>query len=345
MQLKDVPLTVIRERADLLRGLMLVLIFRPAAFVCPDPVIWGLAYACATIVVLQASGRRMAQDYRTAFGMPRRAALRMAIRAHASRFHEFAFQQKIILGWLDPFKPPVKIEASDEAQAILDGPGSFMVALAHFERTHAAAAVFHPTVFANRPVYAVAFKLPSLVFLPHVWRMSLQLRQLLRATRRARPQGLEFVYLGGATARLIDTLRTGRAMATVNIDAHWPRGRSSSLTRPFAGATQRTFSTGSAKLARLAGTPLLLAIPVMSDDRSAVRMRLFGPFHSNAVSADQQDVEITQQMLDAIEREVGKRPCEYVLDIGGDRRWDPDTGSWRALPVSATAESLTANPG
>ena len=344
MQLKDVPLTVIRERADLLRGLMLLLIFKPAAFILPEPLIWGLAYGCAFVIVLQASGRRMMEDYRTAFGVSRAAALRMAVRAHASRLHEFSFQQKIILGWLDPFKPPVRIEANDEARAILDGSGSFMVAMAHFERTRAVAAIFHPRAFEGRPVYAVAFKLPGLVFLPHLWRMSLQLRQLLRATRAARREGLEFVYLGGATGKLIDTLRTQRAMATVNVDAHWPRGRSSSLTRPFAGAHHRTFSTGSAKLARLAGAPLLLAIPVMSDDGSTVRMRMVGPFHSSAASADQQDVDVTQQMLDVIEREVGERPCDYLLDIGGDRRWDPGTQTWRDAPMTAT-QTLTANPG
>jgi len=346
MQLKDVPLTVIRERADLLRGLMLLLIFRPAAFVLPERFIWGLAYCCATVfVVLQASGRRMAHDYRAAFGVSRGVALKMAIRTHATRFHEFSYLQKIILRWIDPFSSPVHIEASDEARAIVAGSGSFMVALAHFERTKAVAAIFHPTVFDGRPVHAVAFKLPNLVFLPHLWRMSLQLRQLLRATRQARPHGLEFVYLGGATGKLIDTLRTQRAMATVNIDAHWPRGRSSSLTRPFAGATHRTFSTGSAKLARMSGAPLLLAIPMMSDDGDAVRMRLFGPFHSNATSEDQRDIEVTQRMLDVIEREVGERPCEYLLDIGGDRRWDPGAQRWLDAPLPATAAPLTANTG
>jgi hypothetical protein len=285
------------------------------------------------------------QDYRSAFGVTRGAALRMAIRAHASRFHEFSFQQKIILGWLDPFETPVQVEAGAEARAIVDGPGAFMIALAHFERTTAMAAVFNPQAFANRPIYAVAFKLPNLVFLPHLWRMSLQLRQLLRATRGARREGLEFVYLGGATGKLVDTLRTQRAVATVNVDSHWPRGRSSSLTRPFAGSTNRTFSTGSAKLARLAGTPLLLALPVMSNDGSAVRMRLFGPFHSSAASTDQQDIDVTQQVLDVIEREVGERPCDYLLDIGGDRRWDAETQSWRAAPMTATEPQLTTNPG
>ena len=345
MQLKDVPLTILRERADLLRGMLLVLIFRPAAFVFPNRVIWGLAYVCAVPVVLQASGRRMAEDYRAAFGVSRRTALRMALRAHASRFHEFAYQQKVILRWHDPFRLPVRIEANDEARAIVDGAGSFMLAMSHFERTDATAALFHPKAFHGRPVYAVAFKLPNFVFLPHLWRMGLQLRQLLRATRRARPEGLEIVYLGGSTGRLIHRLRSERAIASVNIDARWPRGRNSSLTRPFAGATQRTFSSGSARLARLAGAPLLLGIPVMSDDGKAVRMRLFGPFRSNAPSEDQQDIDVTQQILDVIEREVGARPCEYLLDIGGDRRWSADEQAWRAAPLPAAAATLSADSG
>lgn len=345
MQLKDVPLTVIRERADLLRGLMLVLIFRPAAYVMPEPFIWGLAYFCAVFVAVQSSGRRMAQDYRAAFGVARGAALRMTLRTHARRLHEFAMQQKIILGWHDPFRLPLHIDAGEEAREIMDGSGSFMLAMAHFERNDAAASMFRPNLFHGRPYYVVAFKLPNYLFLPHLWRMGLQLRQLLRATRRARPEGLEFVYLGGATNTLIDKLRTQRAIVSVNIDARWPRGRASSLTRPFAGAMQRTFSTGSAKLARLGHAPLLLGIPVMSDDGNAVRLRLFGPFHSHSPSADQQDIDVTQQVLDIIEREVGERPCEYLLDIGGDRRWDPGAQRWLDAPLPATTAPLTANTG
>jgi hypothetical protein len=344
MKLKDVPLTAIRERADLLRGLMLVLIFRPAAFVFPEPLIWGLAYVCAVFVVVQASGRRMASDFRAAFGVSRGTALRMAIRAHGRRFHEFAMQQKIILGWHDPFKLPLYIEAGEEARKVIDGSGSFTLAMAHFERNDAAASMFRPKLFHGRPYYVVAFKLPNFVLLPHFWRMGLQLRQLLRATLRARPEGLEFVYLGGATNTLVDKLRTARAIVSVNIDARWPRGRSSSLTRPFAGATQRTFSTGSAKLARLCHAPMLLGIPVLSDDGRAVQLRLFGPFKSNSPAEGQQDIDVTQQALDVIEREIGERPCEYLLDIGGDRRWDAGERTWQDLPLPATA-TLTADPG
>lgn len=345
MQLKDVPLILLRQRADLLRGLMLVLVFRPAAFVCPEPLIWGLSYACALVVVLQASGRRMAQDYRCAFGVTRGAAFRMAIRTHARRFHEFALQQKAIIGWHKAFGFPVQLEADDEARRIVDGDGSFMLAMAHFERTDAYSTLVHPEVFHGRPIYAVAFKLPNFVLLPHFWRMSLQLRQLLRVSLRARPKGLEFVYLGGATEKLVEKLRTERSIVSVNIDAHWPRGKNSSLSRPFAGASQRTYSTGSAKIARLAGAPLLLGLPVMSDDGRSVRMRVFGPFRSTAPSAEQQDVDVTNQVLDVIEREVGERPCEYLLDIGGERRWNRREHEWFDAPRSAAPASLPVESG
>lgn len=345
MQLKDVPMTVIRERADLMRGIMLALIIRPAACVLPKFAIWGVAYFLAVFVVLQASGRRLMQDYRAAFGLSRAAAFGMALRTHARRFNEFSLQQKVIVGWHKAFSLPVNLEAGDEARRIIEGPGSFMLAMSHFERTDAASTLFHPTVFGGRPVYAVAFKLPNLLILPHFWRMGLQLRQLLRATRRARPEGLEFVYLGGATHTLVEKLRTERAIVSVNIDAHWPRGRGSSLSRPFAGATQRTFSTGSAKLARLAGAPMLLGIPVMAEGGESVRMRIFGPFRSCAASEEQQDVEVTQQILDIIEREVGERPCEYLLDIGGDRCWDSGSRAWQDAHPAAVASGLTTNPG
>ena len=83
----------------------------------------------------------------------------------------------------------------------------------------------------------------------------------------------------------------------------------------------------------------------MSDDGTTVRMRMFGPFHSNAASTDQQDIDVTQQVLDVIESEVGERPCDYVLDIGGERRWDPETHSWRDAPMTAAVVPLSPNPG
>jgi hypothetical protein len=83
----------------------------------------------------------------------------------------------------------------------------------------------------------------------------------------------------------------------------------------------------------------------MSDDSRSVRMRLFGPFRANAASEEQQDIEVTHQVLDVIEREVGTRPCEYMLDIGGDRRWDPRANAWTEIAPPVTTSPITANPG
>jgi lauroyl/myristoyl acyltransferase len=338
VEVKQVLSALFYERADLVRGLMLVSIFRPVAYLLPQFLIWGLALVLATaFVILMSSGRRLVREFMVIFGVAWAAALRLAIRSHAKRFNEFALQQKMIARLYKPGKLPVHFEVTDEARAIIDGPGGFVLAQTHFERGSAAAAVFVEKTFNARTFYTVAFKLPRWIPLPHLWRNSLQLRQVMRACQAIRPRGLEFVYTGGAFNALVERLRTEHVIVSINIDAHWGRNRSTSLERPFCGALKRTFSTGAAKLARLSNAPLLLAMPVLGPDHREVRMRLFGPFRSDAATAEQQDVEITSAMLDLVEREVGMRPCDYVLEIGAERRWETESQRWTCLPEPAIA--------
>jgi hypothetical protein len=259
--------------------------------------------------------------------------LRLAIRSHAKRFNEFSLQQKMISGLYKPSRVPVHLEAGDEVRRIIDGPGSFVLAQTHFERGTATAAVFFERTFQDRTIYMVAFKLPGWVPMPHLWRIGLQLRQVLRASQAVRPRGLELVYTGGAFNCLIEKLRTERVIVSVNVDAHWGRNRSTSLERPFCSSLKRSFSTGAAKLARLGNAPLLLALPVLGPDQHEVRMRVFGPFTSAAATPELQDAEITNAVLDMVEREVGMRPCDYVLEIGAERRWDSETQHWKPLEV------------
>jgi hypothetical protein len=39
------------------------------------------------------------------------------------------------------------------------------------------------------------------------------------------------------------------------------------------------------------------------------------------------------RILDELERMIGRRPAQYVLPIGRERRWNPDTEGWES-PVS-----------
>jgi lauroyl/myristoyl acyltransferase len=338
VELKQVLRALVHERADLFRGILLVIVFRPIAYLLPRRLVWGVSvFVAAIMVVVQGAGRRMARDLATAFGVSTGKGLRMAIHSHAKRFNEFALQQKMISGWYRPHSLPVRCEASEEAQRIIASPGSFLLAQSHFERASAGAAVFFPETFDGRDIAAVAVKLPRWIPLPHLWRASLQLRQVLRACRAVRPEGFEIVYLGGAVKKLMGRLHTERLVVSINIDAHWARDRSSSLERPFCGWLRRTFSTGAAKLARVGEVPLLMALPVMGSDNRCVRMRIFGPFKSQAATAEQQDLEVTNAMLDVVEHEVGQRPCDYVLEIGAERRWDAESQSWSAFPAPVLA--------
>ena len=93
MELKPVLRALVQERADLCRGLLMVVIFRPVAYVLPLRLVWVVAVGVAAVmVVLQSAGRRLARDLATSFGVPWGTGLRMAIRSHAKRFNEFALQ-------------------------------------------------------------------------------------------------------------------------------------------------------------------------------------------------------------------------------------------------------------
>jgi len=336
VEAKQLLRALVDERADLVRGLLLVLVFRPAAYLLPRRWIWPVALCFATLfVLLMADGRRLVREFGFIFGVGRTAALKLAITSHAKRMNEFSLQQKMISRIYRPFDVPVRLEASDEARRIIAGPGSFVVAQAHFERGTAATTVFNGANFDGRDMFVVAIKVPRFVPMPHIWRIGLQLRQLMRTCLALRPQGLEFVHTGGAVTGLVDKLQSQRIMVSINVDAHWSRNRSSTLERPFCGALKRSFSTGAAKLARLANVPLLLALPVLDSDPRQVRLRLFGPYTSEAAVPEQRDVEISQKLLDVIEREVGLRPCEYVLEIGAARRWDGESNRWVQPPPVA----------
>jgi hypothetical protein len=87
----------------------------------------------------------------------------------------------------------------------------------------------------------------------------------------------------------------------------------------------------------------MLALPVLEADRRGVRMRLFGPYVSDAADPEQRDLEVTNAMLDTVEREVGNRPCDYLLEIGAERRWDGDAQRW--VPFPATALDAVSIPG
>jgi hypothetical protein len=316
---------------DIVRVLLMVLLFRPAAYVLPRALIWPLALACAfPLVLVSAEGRHTAREFRFAYGLTRLGGWRLAVRNQARRFEEFAWMQKLKIGLVQPETRPVTIEASPETLSAIKSNGSLIVAQAHFVRDSPGIAVYSPPLFDRRAI-VVAMKPPEHNFHPKLLRVRIQLKQLLSAAPHARHGRLKVTLVGKAFSSLLADLEQERALVTINVDAHWRSGRSSSLTRPFAGALERTYSTGAAKLARLAGAPLLYVQSEVVDDGKSILMRIAGPFSSDAQDPEVRDQEATGKLLDHIEKEVGKQPERYVLDIGGQRRWDARQQEWRPI--------------
>jgi len=314
------------HRGELLRALMLVCAIRPAAvflfgiFMRPLALLLSVPLTLAT-----PQGRRAISFFADDYDRSWSGGLRMAIRSHMNKLKEFGHLQRIIDKKIRPEQYTASIDANDEVRRLIASNASLVVTSAHFVRGIGMATVFGKNVL-DRHLYLVTARPPAVATDAYRWRVQVQLSQALNAARAVR-EDLTFIFTGGAFSSLIDDLRAKRSMAYINIDAPWGSHRASSYARPFAGAATRTFSTGAAKLSRLTGSPLLFLLPVLEKNKH-VRVRLLGPFTSGETDPDKHDIDITCQVLDFVEREVGRRPTEYILDIGGARRWDATREIW-----------------
>ena len=240
------------ERADLLRGLMLLLIFRPAGLLLPASLIWPVALVsgCASAC----SRSRQTRNARIRGGVRALVVGRAATgdTGTRTRLYEFAIQQKMISGRFKMSAHPIHLACTEEVRQIVSGPQSFVLAQAHFERTGAAASTFLPKTFDDRPLHMVALRPPARLATPHIWRVGLQLRQLLRAAAVMRPSGLEFVFAGGVFGALVDKLKHERIVVSSRRRALDYRGRAS-ISAPLPPG--QPVCPGRPKLARLAARP------------------------------------------------------------------------------------------
>jgi lauroyl/myristoyl acyltransferase len=110
-------------------------------------------------------------------------------------------------------------------------------------------------------------------------------------------------------------------------DAPQVGARNGDYVRPFAGLSGRRFATGAARLSRMTRRPIAVCIPHLADDKTIVLdwTRVIRP---PVACGDGTDRSVTDAILDDIEKAVGRRPAQYVLDCLGERRWDAQTEQW-----------------
>jgi len=331
------------ERVELTRAVMYAYVFAPLANVLPSGVLRLLAHIVAVpMILIDGMGRVARHEYRYVF--PDRSGLCLYYRQQVKRFFEHAWQHRVIAGTDRPDNYHIHVDASERVMQIIGGTGSIVIASGHFIRGPETFALTLPKV-TNRPFYVIVADPPSAPRDFHEWRVQLQLSVTIRAMQAWAPPGwVNAVYRGKAFLRVLQEIKSKDSVLFINVDAHWPKGRGETVTIPFAGFSSRTFATGAARAARMANCPLLLMIPVPIKGREAV-LQILGPYRSDLQDELERDADVTRQLLTDIERAIGERPEEYVMDIGHERIWNRTSRVWEADSQSRNESRIGTNSG
>lgn len=309
---------------ELGRAFAMLALLRPAADYLPKR--WALdlariiGYATAT---LSLRGWKERQTMKRVFGQ---RAGRIAREWITRPYLDYVAIRRLVRGrevvsdWQIYERNLVGVEALRRSGA------SFIVATGHFAR-EATAGLYRVGTMPQKLVALVA-PLAAPTRQPQAIRIRAQYGNFLDVLTVINPE-LQMLYVGQPAANHVALQRLsepGNVVITA-ADAPWPRDRRGGHARPFAGHRHRAFATGLAHLSRLSQCPVVVCVPYIESDG-----RLFldwsDPIAPSETRDKAGDLRTTNTILDIVEKAIGRRPGQYVLDIGGDRCWSPSEARW-----------------
>ena len=320
-----------------------VLVLRPSADILPRAWACGVARLMAVAVALSPiQGRAAYSTMRQAFRYSRLRALVTAQQWLARPIVDFVILRRVIRGRED-FNAWKVIETGNEAFSTLRESGRpFIIATGHFAR-ESHLAIFLPRIIPHR-IAAVAAPPPPLSRRPLAIRRRLHYCQILDALHRVRPEGLSVEFTGGFSSRLDKWLKQPGNVVIISADAYWkgggaytddslslpPRDSKGVHLRPFIGHLSYPIATGTAFLSRLAQCPIVPCVTFMPGDRT-IAIQWGDPIAPPVQNDKDADTRMTDRLLVDIERAVGLRPSQYVLEIGCSRRWNSSAAQWDSI--------------
>jgi lauroyl/myristoyl acyltransferase len=313
--------------SELIRILGMQLVLVPAAYLLPKGVALVVARMLSlSLLILPSPGMVTYWQVRRAFGQDRLRSLQLAWGVLARPFQDFVTHKRVLYG-LEDISTWKVIERNAEEVARLRASGqSFIIATAHFQRA-AMLALACPSITPGHLV-TVGHPLPTKIRSPFHVRLRIQYGALLKALSSVwcRSSELAFTGSGQSAAGLIyGRLRQPGNIVSIDVDAAWPKNSTGSYCRPFAGRQDRAFSTGAAQLAALTRCPIVGCVYWQQDDDTVILE--WGPL----INAVANETNAMNHLLDKLESGIGERPSQYVLEIGGERRWNEAGKRWDAL--------------
>ncbi len=329
------PIRGAAETARLVAGnvaltVVMIGVLRPAAAFLPCHRALAVArFLGAVSAAMPFYGRARASQFEKAFGrnLDAREGKRLAAQDQARRLCDFVVLRRVLLyGRADFDQWRVEERSTAAVDALRTSDESFILATGHFSR-QACTALYVPEVVSQK-ITSVLHLRKKRTINPHTWWLSYHYGQMLDCLRFAQPD-MRFVHPGqiGAHRRAAEALSRARNAVVVYVDARPEISRNRCYVRSFAGVKARAFATGAAHLSRMTGRPILVCIPYLADDKTIVLdwTRVIRP----PLAGDQtSDIAVTNLILDDIEKAIGRRPGQYVLDYLGERRWDARAEQW-----------------
>ena len=311
-------------------AVIMIGILRPVAAFMPCHRALAVArFVGAASAAMPFYGRARASQFQQAFGrdLDAREAKRLAAEDQARRLCDFVVLRRVLLyGRADFDQWHVEQRSTASVDALRASDESFILATGHFSR-QACTALYIPEVVPQK-ITSILHPRKKRTINPHTWWLSYHYGQMLDCLRFAQPE-MQFVHPGqiGAHRRAAQTLGRARNAVVVYVDARPETRRNGCYVRSFAGVKARAFATGAAHLSRMTGRPILVCIPYLADDRTIVLdwTRVIRPPPGGD---EKSDIAVTNLILDDIEKAIGRRPGQYVLDYLGERRWDARAEQW-----------------
>lgn len=305
---------------------------------------FGAADAVGNLYLMSPMGRRTRAAMAAAF--PERNSKRVAHEWITRTGRDYVAMRRLLIG--RDHAADMAVRSLNEPAQLREPGQSVIIALGHFSR-QANIALYKAGVVPKQLAATIA------PIAPHRWRprglrIELQVTAIMKGIEVVREGDVEVIPFDGpgALMRLVKHLRRPDTAVTISTDAILEGGRERGHDRAFAGHRSLSFAFGTARLARLSQRPILACVPYL-DEHGDLAIEWADPIPAPARDDEAADARVTDQILDFLERAIGKRPGQYVLTVGHERRWDEISQSWapdqnREMREPASARTRSEAP-
>lgn len=326
-----------RRVFELVRLATMLLILRPAARVLPLRAALLLPWSIGRVLAGLPKGRRIQGEFKQAFRRGPHDPAAVTRSWVSMQYRDYVLVMRALVRGVEvvPGAGDIEVHSPADTRLLLETDTPVLVAVAHFRR-EGFFSFFREGVFPRRILLVVA-PMPEGSSPAETRRLGEHYGALLRYAKAARADTQLFVRGSGSLGDLVAASSQPGWSPNIHIDAPISGTPSHSFARPFAGRNERRFATGTARIARAAQLPTVLLLTRVSETGRVV-FTYSSPFPPPAVDDARADERLTSQLLDEVEKAIGRYPDQYVFKVGHERIWNPDTETWEPSPTIEQTE-------